>query len=87
MADLTRILTAEGVLWLASVRGAFSNKVVGWATAARADTELVRTALNHALRSRSVQDGHLIHHSDKGSQPGFKGSSQHCRVELIVGDG
>jgi transposase InsO family protein len=57
VADLTRIPTGEGVLWLASVRDAFSNKVVGWATDARADTELVLTALNHALRSRNIQDG------------------------------
>lgn len=68
VADLTRILTGEGVLWLASVRDAFSNKVVGWATATRADTALVLTALDYALRSRSVQDGQLIHHSDKGCQ-------------------
>ena len=32
VADLTRILTGEGVLWLASVRDAFANKVVGWAS-------------------------------------------------------
>lgn len=68
VADLTRILTGQGVLWLASVRDAFSNKVVGWATDARADTELVLTALNHALRSRNIQDGQLVHHSDKGCQ-------------------
>jgi putative transposase len=68
VADLTRIPTGEGVLWLASVRDAFSNKVVGWATAARADTDLVLTALGHALRSRNVHDGQLIHHSDKGCQ-------------------
>jgi putative transposase len=68
VADLTRIPTGEGVLWLASVRDAFSNKVVGWATDVRADTELVLTALNHALRSRNVQDGQLVHHSDKGCQ-------------------
>jgi putative transposase len=68
VADLTRIMTGEGVLWLASVRDAFSNKVVGWATAARADTALVLTALDYALRSRNVQDGGLIHHSDKGCQ-------------------
>jgi putative transposase len=68
VADLTRIMTDEGVLWLASVRDAFANKVVGWATAARADTKLVLTALNHALRSRNVHDGQLIHHSDKGCQ-------------------
>ena len=30
VADLTRIPTGEGVLWLASVRDAFANKVVGW---------------------------------------------------------
>lgn len=29
VADRTRILTGEGVLWLAGVRDAFSNKVVG----------------------------------------------------------
>lgn len=66
MADLTRIMTAEGVLWLASMRDAFSNKVVGRATAACADTSLVLTALDYALRSRDVHDGQLIHHSDKG---------------------
>lgn len=68
VADLTRIMTGEGVLWLASMRDAFSNKVVGWATAARADTSLVLTALDYALRSRDVHDGQLIHHSDKGCQ-------------------
>jgi transposase InsO family protein len=52
------------VLWLASVRDAFFNKVVGWAAGAGADTDLVLTALGHALRSRSVHDGQLIHHSD-----------------------
>jgi putative transposase len=68
VADLTRIMTGEGVLWLASVRDAFSNKVVGWATAVRADTELVLSALGYALRSREVRDGQLVHHSDKGCQ-------------------
>lgn len=68
VADLTRIMTGEGVLWLASIRDAFSNKVVGWATDARADTELVLSALGYALRSRDVRDGQLIHHSDKGCQ-------------------
>jgi putative transposase len=68
VADLTRIMTGEGVLWLASVRDAFSNKVVGWATDTRADTDLVLAALDYALRSRNVHDGQLIHHSDKGCQ-------------------
>lgn len=68
VADLTRIMTGEGVLWLASVRDAFSNKVVGWDTAVRADTDVVLSALGHALRSREVRDGKLVHHSDKGCQ-------------------
>ena len=68
VADLTRILTGEGVLWLASVRDAFANRIVGWATDPRATTELVLTALNHALRSRDVRAGQLIYHSDKGAQ-------------------
>ena len=68
VADLTRIPTGEGVLWLASVRDAFSNRVVGWKTAARADTDLVLTALEYALWSRDVRAGQLVHHSDKGCQ-------------------
>jgi putative transposase len=68
VADLTRIMTAEGVLWLASARDAFSNRVVGWATAARADTNLVVRALEYGLWSRQVRAGQLTHHSDKGCQ-------------------
>ena len=68
VADLTRILTSEGILWLASVRDAFSNKVVGWDSGPRATTELVGCALDYAILSRDVRDGQLIHHSDKGCQ-------------------
>ena len=68
VADLTRLVTGEGVLWLASVRDAFANRIVGWATDPRATTTLVLTALNHALRSRDVRAGQLIFHSDKGAQ-------------------
>ena len=68
MADLTRILTGEGVLWLASVRDVFSNKVVGWRSGPRADTDLVISALDYAIFSRDIRDGQLIHHSDKGCQ-------------------
>ena len=64
VADLTRILTGEGILWLASVRDAFANKVVGWDSGPRATTELVLSALDYAIWSRDVRDGQLIHHSD-----------------------
>ncbi|RYE41037.1 MAG: hypothetical protein EOP24_38570, partial [Hyphomicrobiales bacterium] len=54
-------------LWLASVRYAFSNKVVGWRTGPRADTDLVLSALDYALFSREVRGGELIFHlHDRG---------------------
>ncbi|MGJ5671683.1 IS3 family transposase (plasmid) [Rhodococcus aetherivorans] len=68
VADLTRIPTGEGVLWLASVRDAFSNKVVGWRSGPRADTALVLSALDYALYSRDIRAGELTFHSDKGCQ-------------------
>ncbi len=68
VADLTRIMTGEGVLWLATVRDAFSNKIVGWQADARATTDLVLAALNYALLARDVRPGQLTHHSDKGCQ-------------------
>jgi transposase InsO family protein len=45
VADLLRIPTGEGPLWLASVRDAFSRRIVGWKTSDRADTELVPGAI------------------------------------------
>src|SRR5262245_48389808 len=49
VADLSRIPTGEGPLWLASVRDAFSRRVVGWKASDRADTQLVLGALGYAL--------------------------------------
>jgi putative transposase len=85
VADLTRILTLEGVLWLASVRDAFSNKVVGWDSGPRATTHLVCSALDYAIFSREVRAGQLIFHSDKGCQAGFNRWSQHRLAEASVG--
>ena len=86
VAGLTRIATREGVLWLASVRDAFSNKVVGWRSGPRADTDLVLSALDYAIWSRDIRDGQLIHHSDKGCQGGFNWSSQHLGRGGVDGD-
>jgi putative transposase len=67
VADATRIPCGEGCFWLAAVRDAFSNRIVGWKTSDRCDTDLVLGALEYAVRSRQVRDGELVHHSDKGS--------------------
>jgi transposase InsO family protein len=78
VADISRIPTGEGPLWLASVRDAFSNRVVGWKAADRADTELVLGALEYGLWGRhdagagrakpDPAQPRLIHHSDRGCQ-------------------
>jgi putative transposase len=80
VADISRIPTGQGPLWLASVRDAFSRRVVGWKASDRADTELVLGALEYALWSRQVERDRLVFHSDHGALLGFKGWSQHCLV-------
>jgi putative transposase len=54
---------------------AFSRKVVGWALERSLASRLTMSALEQALATRQPSPG-LVHHSDRGVQPGFKGSSQ-----------
>jgi putative transposase len=69
VTDLTLVPTGEGPLWLASIKDAFSRRIVGWHTSPTADTALVLTALEYALALRKPpSDGTLIHHADHGSQ-------------------
>ena len=67
VADATRIPCGEGVFWLAAVRDAFSNRIVGWRCSDRCDTDLILGALEYGIWTRDVRGGQLIHHSDKGS--------------------
>ncbi len=67
VADATRIPCAEGTFWLAAVRDAFSNRIVGWRCSDRCDTDLILGALEYGIWTRDVRDGQLVHHSDKGS--------------------
>jgi putative transposase len=68
VADISRIPTGAGPLWLASVRDAFSRRIVGWKTSDRADTELVLGALEYGLWSRQVERDRLVFHCDHGAQ-------------------
>jgi putative transposase len=77
VADATRIPCGEGAFWLAAVRDAFSNRIVGWRCSDRCDTDLILGALEYGIWSRDIRDGQLVHHSDKGSNGGFNWSSQH----------
>jgi transposase InsO family protein len=75
VADITYVPTWAGFLYLAVVLDAFSRRVVGWAMASHLRTELVLDALEMAIGQR--RPGDVIHHSDQGSQGGFKRLSQH----------
>jgi len=50
--------------------------VVGWAMRDHMRAELTIAALTMAIQRRRPGAG-LVHHSDRGSQGGFKRSSQH----------
>jgi len=76
LADISYIPTDEGWLYLAVVLDLFSRKVVGWAMRDHLRQELAIAALTMAIQRQRPGRG-LIHHSDRGSQGGFKRSSQH----------
>ena len=53
----------------------FSLRVVGWAMDERITQQLTLNALRMAIATRRPLPG-LLHHSDRGSQGGFKRSLQ-----------
>ena len=79
IADFTYLWTAEGWLYVAAVVDLFSRRVVGWSMKAEMSAQLVTDALLMAIWRRGRPDA-LLHHSDRGSQGGFKRSSQHLNV-------
>jgi putative transposase len=64
-----------GFLYLAVVLDAWSRRIVGWAFSADLKTRVGLDALDMALVARKPDN--VVHHSDRGSQGGFKRSSQH----------
>ncbi len=66
-ADITYIATQKGWLYLAVVMDLYGRRIVGWATSETMNAELVREALDTAIRRRCPGPG-LLHHSDRGSQ-------------------
>jgi len=84
VADITYVPTWQGFLYVAVVLDVFSRRIVGWSMAGHLRTELILDALDMAISVRRPADG-LVHHSDRGTQLGFKESSQHCLVAASVG--
>jgi putative transposase len=76
VADFTYVWTGEGWLYVAVVLDLFSRRIVGWSMQAAMTSQLVTDALLMAVWRRGPATA-LLHHSDQGSQGGFKRSSQH----------
>ena len=75
-------ITAGGFAYTAFVIDAFSKMIAGWKVAGHMRASLALDALEMAVSARlrtGQQVAGVIHHSDRGSQDGFKGSSQQCR--------
>jgi putative transposase len=87
VADFTFVATWRGFVYVAFVVDVFSRRIVGWRAAASMRTDLVLDALEQAIYDRCDDaTGDLVHHSDRGSQLGFKRSSQCVRVSLSLSD-
>jgi hypothetical protein len=79
VADLTYVATWRGFVYVAFVTDVFSRKIVGWRVSNSLRSDLALDALEQALAARpDLAD--LIHHSDRGTQLRFKGSSQYLRI-------
>jgi putative transposase len=78
VADLTYVSTWAGFVYVAFITDVFSRHIVGWRVSNSLQSDLTLDALEMAIWRRQPQHlTGLIHHSDRGVQTGFKGSSQH----------
>ena len=84
VSDFTYVATWTGFVYVAFVIDAYARRIVGWRVSRTAHASFVLDALEQALHDRRpVQGSRLVHHSDRGSQGGFKRSSQHDLCRLI----
>src|SRR3954468_12406366 len=73
---LSYLPTGEGWLYLAAIEDLATREIVGWSMADHLRADLCVDALVMALQRRRPGPG-LVHHSDRGVQPGLNRSSQH----------
>ncbi len=79
--------TWRGFAYVAFVIDVFARRIVGWRVSSSLRSDLALDALDQALYDRPLMESErLVHHSDRGVQRRFKGSSQRCRVQQIVVD-
>ena len=66
--DFTYVPTWPGMVYVAFVIDVYSRMIVGWNLATNMRTDLVMTALEHAVWRRDTILDELVAHSDAGSQ-------------------
>ena len=78
VSDFTYVATWTGFVYVAFVIDTYARRIVGWRVSRTAHASFVLDALEQALHDRRpIHRGGLVHHSDRGSEGGFKRSSQH----------
>jgi len=76
LSDFTYVATRTGFVYVALIIYAYARRIVGWRVSRTAHASFVLDALEQALHDRRpIHRGGLVHHSDRGSQRGFKWSS------------
>jgi putative transposase len=86
VVDFTYVATWLGFVYVAFCIDVYSRLITGWRCSASMNTDLPLDALEMGIwqrqrTGRSIQG--LVHHSDAGSQGGFKWSSQHLDQEVL----
>jgi transposase InsO family protein len=85
VSDLTYVATWRGFVHVAFVIDVFARRIVGWRASTSLRSDLALDALEQAICERQERIGdRLVHHSDRGVQPGLKRSSQRWVADLIV---
>src|SRR5215469_14501146 len=82
--DGTEIPTGQGKLQLASVLDMGSRRLPGFALSEHHDAANAYSALAMAVAVRGDQVSGVILHTDQGSEPGFKESSQQCLLTRLT---
>jgi len=73
-ADITYIPMARGFVYLVAVIDVYSRRILAWRICNSLTADFCVEALEDAVARHGAPE---IFNSDQGSQPGFKGSSQH----------
>jgi putative transposase len=86
VSDLTYVATWRGFVYVAFVIDAFSRRIVGWRVSSSLRSDLALDALEQAIcEPEEARTDRLVHHSDRGVQPGFNWSAQHWLYMPCVG--